>query len=65
MYNSYEYIDVDYEYTDRQTGILRNIANITNTDDLLFMESAAVSKRAKELMENPIKIRNSSTLFRY
>jgi len=62
MRNNYEYIDVDYEYTDRQTGVLRNLANITNADDLLFAESAAVSKRAKELMENPIKIVNSDAL---
>jgi cell filamentation protein len=62
MSNNYKYIDVDYKYTYPQTSVLKNLVNITNADDLLFVESAAVSKRTKELAENPIKIKNSQTL---
>jgi len=45
MSNSYNYIDPDFTYTDPNTGILRNLANITEEDVLLFVESGAVTKR--------------------
>ena len=63
MSNSYKYIDPDYTYTDPKTGLLRNIQNITDTDVLLFVESAAVTKRLQELYENPIKIKEIESLF--
>ncbi len=56
MPDSYKYIDLDYTYTDPRTGILRNIADITDPDDLLFFESVAVAKRIQELYDKPIKI---------
>jgi cell filamentation protein len=62
MRNNYEYIDPDYAYTDRQTGVLRNLAGITDSDGLLFFESAAVIKRAKELEAQPINIQKAETL---
>jgi len=62
MRNNYEYIDPDYTYTDPKTGILRNLANITDQNDLLFFESAAVVKRAKELESQPIAVHNTETL---
>jgi cell filamentation protein len=62
MRNAYQYVDPDYTYIDPQTGVLRNLANITNQDDLLFLESASVLKRAKELEKNPIKIKDSRAL---
>jgi cell filamentation protein, protein adenylyltransferase len=64
MPDSYKFIDLDYTYTDPKTGILRNIANITDSDDLLFFESAAVTKRIQELYENPIKIKGVENLLR-
>lgn len=63
MSNDYKYIDSDYIYTDPKTGVLRNLADITEDDVLLFAESGAVTKRAKELYENPIKINNVASLF--
>ena len=42
MRNNYNYIDPDYTYTDPKTGVLRNLADITDSDGLLFFESAAV-----------------------
>jgi cell filamentation protein len=62
MRNNYEYIDPDYTYTDPKTGVLRNLANITDSNDLLFFESAAVIKRAKELESQPIAVQNAETL---
>jgi cell filamentation protein len=63
MSNSYKYIDHDYTYTDPKTGILRNLAEITDHDVLLFVESATVAKRLHELYENPIKIKGIESLF--
>lgn len=63
MSNSYKYIDPDYTYTDPKTGILRNLQDITEPDVLLFVESAAVTKRLQELHENPIKIKGIESLF--
>jgi len=62
MRNNYEYIDPDYTYTDPKLGILRNLANITNPNDLLFFESTAVIKRIKELSLKPINIQNAETI---
>jgi cell filamentation protein len=62
MPDLYKYVDYDYIYTDPKTGILRNLADITNPDDLLFFESGAVAKRIQELYENPIKIKGADSL---
>ena len=63
MRNKYEYLDPDYVYTDKKTGVLRNRAGLSNSQDLVFFESAAVTKRLKELDDNPIFIKNSHSLF--
>jgi cell filamentation protein len=63
MSNSYKYIDPDYTYTDPNSGILRNLQDITDPDVLLFVESGAVTKRLQELYENPIKIKGIDSLF--
>jgi cell filamentation protein len=62
MSDSYKYVDLDYIYTDPKTGILRNLADITDSDDLLFFESGAVAKRIQELYEKPIKIKGVDSL---
>lgn len=63
MSNNYKYIDSDYIYTDPKTGLLRNLPDITDEEVLRFAESGAVTKRAKELYENPIKIKGVENLF--
>ena len=63
MYDSYKYADSDYTYIDPKTGILRNLANITDSEALLFFESVAVTKRIQELYENPIEIKGIENLF--
>lgn len=62
MPDSYKYVDHDYIYTDPKTGILRNLADITDPDDLLFFESGAVAKRIQEHYEKPIKIKGVDSL---
>jgi cell filamentation protein len=63
MSNSYKYIDTDYNYTDPNTGLLRNLLEINDSDVLLFVESGVVTKRLQELNENPIKIKGIDSLF--
>jgi len=63
MSNSYKYVDPDYTYTDPKTGILRNLADVTDQEVLLFVESGAVTKRIQELQEKPIKIKGTESLF--
>lgn len=63
MSDSYKYVDPDYIYTDPNTGILRNLAEIKDPDTLIFVESGAVTKRLQELYENPIKIKGIESLF--
>ena len=62
MSNQYHYIDHDYTYTDPETGVLRNLANVADLDTLILIESGAVTKRIAELQTNPIKIKTSSNL---
>ncbi|MBK7381479.1 MAG: Fic family protein [Ignavibacteriales bacterium] len=62
MPDSYKYLDLDYTYTDPGTGVLRNLADISDPDVLLFFESGAVTKRIQELYENPIKIKGVDSL---
>ena len=63
MYNEYKYLDPDYDYIDRSTDVLRNRAGISNQQDLDFFESAAVTKRAKELTDHPMSVKNVNSLF--
>lgn len=63
MSDFYHYIDPKFAYTDPETGLLKNLQGITDSDVLLFVESGAVTKRLQELYENPIKIKGISNLF--
>jgi cell filamentation protein len=62
MPDKYKYIDPEYVYTDPLTGVLRNLVGVTDHDTLTLVETGATTKRVKELQENPIKIKNSTTL---
>ncbi len=64
MSDSYKYIDPDFTYTDPDTGLLRNLQDISDPDVLLFVESGAVTKRLQELYENPIRINGIDSLFK-
>lgn len=61
--DSYRYLDPDFKYADKN-GILHNLANIQNEKVLLAFESLKVTKRVEELLENPIKIKDSGTLLK-
>ncbi len=56
MSDAYKYVDPDYTYTDPKTGILRNLAGLTDPEALLFFESGAVAKRIQELIHIRKKI---------
>lgn len=62
MSNSYQYIDTQYSYIDPETGVLRNLQGITDSEVLLFVESVAVTKRLQELYENPIRLNGIANL---
>lgn len=63
MSNSYKYIDANYTYIDPKSGVLKNLVDITDAEDLLFFESVAVTKRLTELYSKPIKIVGIESLF--
>ncbi|MCC6182413.1 MAG: Fic family protein [Bacteroidia bacterium] len=63
MSNAYKYMDANHIYVDSKTGVLKNLQGILEHDVLLFVESAAVTKRLQELYENPIKIKSIDSLF--
>lgn len=63
MYNSYKYIDSDFTYVDPKSGILKNLVDINDAEDLLFFESVAVTRRISELHIKPIKIVGIKSLF--
>lgn len=61
MENNYQYIDLNFKYTNLK-GVLHNLANIEDEKVLLAYESLKVSKRVEELIENPIQIKSSNSL---
>ena len=63
MQNDYRYIDPDGAYTDASTGVLRNLANLTDHDALVFAETAATTRRINELRANPVVITDTNDLF--
>jgi cell filamentation protein len=63
MGNNYLYLDPDLKYTNKN-GLLHNLANIEDENILLIFESLKVSKRIEELLEKPIKIRDSNALLK-
>lgn len=63
MSNSYRYEDSKHIYIDSKTGLLKNLAGFSNSEDLHFFESITVSKRLNELYENPLEIVGVKSLF--
>jgi cell filamentation protein len=61
MENNYHYLDPELRYTNKK-GLLHNLANIEDEKVLHVFESFKVSKRVEELLEKPIKIKDSNTL---
>ena len=49
MRNDYQYLDLDYIYTDPKSSVLRNLGGIVDKDTLMFAENAAVTKRTGEV----------------
>ena len=42
MSNDYQYLDPDFSYINPKTGVLRNLADITDQDILLFVEQRSM-----------------------
>jgi len=63
MENNYQYLDPEYLYSNK-IGVLHNLAKIEDEKILLVFEALKVSKRIEELLENPIKIKDSSSLLK-
>ena len=55
--SDYKYIDHEYLYTDKDTGVLLNKENIKNYKELIAFESLCVANRSEQLLKNPIKIK--------
>lgn len=64
MYNKYEYIDLDFIYTDQHTGVLKNIPQIMDAESLVFFESSAVATRLQELATTPIHVEFANDLLK-
>jgi cell filamentation protein len=62
MPDKYRYIDPECVYTDSKTGVLRNLAGVTDQDILTIVETGATTKRANELQKNPLQIKSTATL---
>ncbi len=63
MENNYQYLDPDLKYINKN-GLLHNLANINDEKVFLVFESLKVSKRVEELLESPIKIKDSNSLLK-
>lgn len=62
--SDYKYIDHEYLYTDKDTGVLLNKENIKNYKELVAFESLCVANRSELLHQNPIKIKYSNDLLK-
>ncbi|MDR1033678.1 MAG: Fic family protein [Bifidobacteriaceae bacterium] len=64
MHNTYDYDydDADNVYKDASTGVLKNLLEISDSEQLLYAESGFVTKRLRELHESPIKVLSSNEL---
>ncbi|MCM1294152.1 MAG: Fic family protein [Muribaculaceae bacterium] len=60
--NDYKYIDCEYLYTDRNTGVLLNLQNITDYSELVAFESLCVARRLEQLHNNPFQIKYANDL---
>lgn len=54
--SDYKYIDHEYLYTNKDTGVLLNKENIKDYKELIAFESLCVANRSELLRQNPIKI---------
>ncbi len=63
MNNGYQYLDSKLKYAD-ENGVLYNLAKIKDSKILDIYESFKVAKRVEELLENPLKIKDSNSLLK-
>jgi len=63
MNNNYQYLDPKLKYSNKN-GVLYNLAEIQDSKILNIYESLKVAKRVEELIEKPIKIKDSNSLLK-
>ena len=54
--NDYKYIDHEYLYTDKDTGVLLNKQNIKDYKELIAFESLCVANRSEILHKKPVRV---------
>jgi cell filamentation protein len=62
--SDYKYLDNEYLYTDKDTGVLLNKQNIKDYAELVAFESLCVAKRAEQLLKKPIEIQYAYDLLK-
>lgn len=60
----YKYIDKEYLYTDKDTGVLLNLQNITDYNELVAFEALCVANRLEQLHNNPFQIMYANDLLK-
>lgn len=62
--SDYKYIDHEYLYTNKDTGVLLNLQNISDANELVAFEALCVANRSEELLRQPIKIEYANDLLK-
>ncbi len=60
----YKYVDLEHLYTDKDTGVLLNLQNISDASELVAFESLCVANRLEQLHKNPIEIEYANDLLK-
>lgn len=56
--NKYEYLDPDYIYTDKATGVMKNLLGITDKEQLHIAEHRITAGRESELLKRNPKVKS-------
>lgn len=62
QYDSYKYIDPDYQYTYLNTSVLKNKQNILNAEEARIKEYEYTSSRIIQLGFKPIEVKSMSDI---
>lgn len=62
--NDYKYIDKECLYTDKDTGVLLNLQNITDYAELVAFESLCVANRMEQLHNKQVQIKYANDLLK-
>jgi len=60
--NNYEYPDPDYKYTDKTTGVMKNLLGITDKQELHETEHRIAAKKEIEILQHNPEIINTASV---